>query len=78
MKQPNEVNDAIAIACGFSPERLHSLTICVVADRWPVVKALYVPLDNGELTRILASLEAKEDIMHVEAGESSGQSDKAG
>lgn len=63
---PNEANDRIAIACGLSPIRLHSLNVEVRDGRWPVVRALYVPADGGELIRVLASLEAREDLAHIE------------
>lgn len=64
---PNEANNAIVIACGLSPARLHSMNIEIREGRWPVVRALYSPESGGELIRILASLEVKEDITHVEA-----------
>lgn len=63
---PNEANDAIVRACGLPTERLHSMNIEVRDGRWPVVRALYVPEDSGELIRVLATLEAKEDIAHIE------------
>lgn len=63
---PNEANDAIAIACGLSPVRLHSLNIEVRDGRWPVVRALYAAAGGGDLIRVLATLEAREDITHVE------------
>lgn len=63
---PNDANDAIVKACGLSPDRLHSMNIEIRDGRWPVVRALYVPQDGGELIRVLASLEAREDITHIE------------
>lgn len=64
--RPKELNLAIARACGLSTDRLISVDLEIRSGRWPVVRALYVPEDGGELIRILASLEAHEDITHVE------------
>ena len=66
---PNQANDAIAVACGLSPVRLHSLNVEVRDGRWPVVRALYVPEGGGELIRVLATLTPREDITHVELPE---------
>ena len=62
----DEFNDQLAISCGLSPIHLHSLNVEVRMGRWPVVRALYVPEDGAELIRILATLEPREDITHVE------------
>ena len=63
---PTQANDAIAQACGLPTERLHSMNIEIRDGQWPVVRALYVPEDSGDLIRVLATLEAKEDIAHIE------------
>ena len=63
---PNEINDAIILACGIRPDRLHSLNIEIRDGRWPVIRAMYLPEGTTELVRLLATLEPKEDITHVE------------
>lgn len=55
---PNDLNLAIARACGLSTDGLQSLTLEVRCGRWPVVRALYVPESGDELVRVLvASIE---------------------
>jgi len=63
---PDALNDAIARACGIPPERLSGLDIRVRPGQWPTVTALIVPEDGGELIRVLATLEPREDLVHIE------------
>ncbi|MBY0469282.1 MAG: hypothetical protein K2Q07_09925 [Burkholderiaceae bacterium] len=63
---PNQVNDAIARACGLPSDRLAKMSITVHADRWPVVHAIYLPDDVGNLVDVLGSLELREDLAHIE------------
>lgn len=64
--KPNDLNDAIARACGLPTERLVQLTIDVRADYMPVIRAYYMPAEAEQLVEVLGSLEFREDLAHIE------------
>ncbi len=64
--QPNAINDAIARACGLPTERLVRLTVDVLPDHMPVVRAYYMPEGAEQLVEVLGSLEFREDLAHIE------------
>lgn len=64
--KPNGLNDAIARACGLPTERLVRLTIDVLPDHMPVVRAYYMPEGAEQLVEVLGSLVFREDLAHIE------------